>query len=54
MEPPSHFARQPSLGHVPVALDGRGGNVKGNRGFLDREAAEKTQLDDPFLLRIAA
>ncbi|SPE21044.1 hypothetical protein SBA5_30251 [Candidatus Sulfotelmatomonas gaucii] len=48
-----HFAREPRLGHVPVALHGCRGNLQGNGSFLNRQAAEKAQLDNLLLLRIA-
>src|SRR3954470_20689563 len=43
---------QPYLGQGPLAMDRRYGNTKDGTDLRDRQAAEKTQLDDLVLPRI--
>ena len=45
----SQLPGEPRARERPVALHGRGGDVHGLGRFLDRQAAEEAQLDDPRL-----
>src|SRR5690606_17631166 len=45
---------QPAARDLPVALDGRGRELERLGGFLDRQAAEVAQCDDPSLSGVDA
>src|SRR5512133_1951745 len=46
------FPIQPRPGDGPAALDGGGRDPEDLRGLLDGEAAEESEFDDVFLLRV--
>src|SRR5262249_10647208 len=48
----SELTVQPALCQCPFALDGGGRLANRRRRFLNRQAAEKTKLDDPSLVGI--